>query len=102
LQKTTHFVALLSDNYEQSATCVYELEQALARTDKVSILPFMIGGRAVPHPKLGHIHNRLLDGPDPDANAKAVVDQVIAALEASAARDLGAADAGSTATAVSS
>ena len=102
LQKTTHFVALLSDNYEQSAMCVYELEQALARADKVSILPFMIGGRAVAHPKLGHLHNRLLDGPDPDANAKAVVDQVIGALEASAARDLDAAAGGNASAAASS
>jgi hypothetical protein len=51
LQKTTHFVALLSEGYELSQTCTYELEQILQRSEKVSILPFMTGGRSVPHPE---------------------------------------------------
>ncbi|MGH2437818.1 MAG: toll/interleukin-1 receptor domain-containing protein [bacterium] len=83
LRKTTHFVALLSDGYELSSTCTYELEQILERRDTVSVLPFMIGERSVPHPKLKHIHNTLLAAPDPETNADTVVEQVMKELEKS-------------------
>jgi hypothetical protein len=82
LRKTTHFVALLSEDYEQSQTCTYELEEILARGDAVSILPFMTGGRAAPNPKLTHLHNALLSGNDPLADAQVVFHQVMAALDA--------------------
>jgi len=82
LQKTTHFVALLSPDYEVSQTCTYELETILARGSKVSILPFMVGGRSVPNPKLAQMHNTLLSNPDPLADAQVIVSQVVAALDA--------------------
>jgi hypothetical protein len=83
LQKTTHFVALLSEGYELSSTCTYELDAILARNDKVAILPFMAGGRSAPHPKLSGMHNTLLAGSDPEADADVVVEQVMSALERS-------------------
>jgi hypothetical protein len=83
LQKTTHFVALLSEGYELSQTCTYEIEAILQRGPAVTILPFMVGGRSVPHPKLAHKHNTLLSSEDPEANATIVVEQVMAALEQS-------------------
>jgi hypothetical protein len=86
LQKTTHFVALLSTDYELSQTCTYELEKILARGSDISVLPFMLGGRAVPNPKLAHMHNRLLSGPDSQADAEVVVQQVTEALDAALLR----------------
>ena len=86
LQKTTHFVALLSPEYEQSATCIHELEAILARRQDVSILPFMVAGRATPNPKLAELHNRLLSGADPRADAQVIVDQVMGALDTALAR----------------
>jgi hypothetical protein len=83
LQKTTHFVALLSDGYELSSTCTYELDAILARKDRVAILPFMAGGRSTPHPRLAGMHNRLLAGNDPEADADVVVEQVMNALQRS-------------------
>ena len=80
LGRTTHFIALLSDDYEQSPVCTYEMEEILKRGDEVKILPFMVGGRSKPHPKLGHLHNRLLDGADRQADAELVVTQVMAAV----------------------
>ena len=79
LRKTTHFVVLLSDGYELSPVCTYEIEEILKRSD-VKILPFMAQGRSVPHPKLGALHHRLLSAPDISTNAEAVVDQVMKAL----------------------
>lgn len=89
LKKTTHFVALLSPEYEQSQTCTYELEEILARTEQVSILPFMLAGRITPNPKLAGMHNQLLSD-DPRADARVVVDQVMAVLDA----DLGRSERG--------
>ena len=86
LQKTTHFVALLSPEYEQSQTCTYELEEILARGPEVSILPFMLAGRNAPSPKLAHMHNRLLSDPDPRVDARVVVDQLMGALNAAVGR----------------
>lgn len=86
LRKTTHFVALLSPDYELSQTCTYELETILARGSKVAILPFMVNGRDKPNPKLAQMHNTLLANPDPMAEAQIVVDQVTAALDASLSR----------------
>lgn len=83
LQKMTHFVVLLSKDFELSPTCVYELDQALARGDKVSIMPFLVNGRDRPNPLLVTMHNRLLTGPTPDADAQVVVDEVMSALQAS-------------------
>lgn len=86
LQKTTHFVALLSPEYEQSQTCTYELEEILARGSNVTILPFMMAGRNIPNPKLVHLHNRLLSDADPRADAQVVVDQVMDALNGAIGR----------------
>ena len=86
LKKTTHFVALLSPDYEVSQTCTYELETVLARGSEVTILPFMVGGRSVPNPKLSNMENALLSNPDPVANAQIVTNQVVAALDAVLAR----------------
>jgi hypothetical protein len=80
LRKTTHFVALLSPDFEQSQTCTYELEAILVRGGDVSILPFMIGGRTVPNPKLARLHNTLLDDSDPRVSADRVVKEIMAAL----------------------
>jgi hypothetical protein len=82
LQKTTHFVALLSPDYEVSQTCTYELEAILARGSSVSVLPFMVGGRSVPNPKLSQMHNTLLSNPDPLTDAQEVVSQITKALDA--------------------
>ena len=84
LTKTTHFVALLSDGYEVSQTCTYEMDQILARGAQVTILPFMAGGRSIPHPRLGNMHNTLLDGADVDRDAATVVEQVMTSLEQAA------------------
>jgi len=86
LQKTTHFVALLSPDYELSTTCTRELETVLARGSEVSILPFMVNGRSVPNPKLANMHDMLLSNPDPLAAAQVIVNQVVAALDAALAR----------------
>lgn len=83
LRKTTHFVVLLSDGYELSPVCTYEIEEILKRND-VKILPFMAQGRSVPHPKLGVLHHRLLSAPDMAANADTVVQQVMKALTGAA------------------
>jgi hypothetical protein len=81
LQKTTHFIALLTPDYEQSPYCTYEIEQVLQRKNEVRVLPFMASGRTTPHPKLGEIHNTLLGELDVEANARMIVDQVMLALE---------------------
>jgi hypothetical protein len=81
LERTTHFVVLLSDGYELSSTCTYEVERAIERGSAVTILPFMINGRSVPHPKLNPKHNRLLAGTDIEANADTVVEQIMRTLE---------------------
>jgi len=86
LQKTTHFVALLSPDYEVSQTCTYELEAILARGSNVSVLPFMVGGRSVPNPKLAQMHNMLLSNPDPLTDAQVVVSQITKALDAALTR----------------
>lgn len=85
LQKTTHFVALLSPDFEQSQTCTYELDAILvkARDQGVSILPFMLGGRTVPNPRLAHAHHTLLDEKQAGANAIRVVEEILTALNAS-------------------
>lgn len=80
LHKTTHMVVLLTEGYEQSVVCTYEIEEILKRGAEVGILPFMAEGRSVPHPKLGHLHHRLLSAPDPRANAELVVKQVMEVL----------------------
>jgi len=83
LDKTTHFVVLLSGEYERSQTCTTEIEHILARKnrdEKVTILPFMTDGRSTPHPKLTHMHHTLLDATQ-DANAETIVAQVMASLE---------------------
>jgi len=86
LQKTTHFVALLSPDYEMSQTCTYELETILARGNAVSILPFMVGGRSVPSPKLAQMHNTLLANPDPLVDAQIVASQVTLTLDTALSR----------------
>lgn len=87
LRKTTQFVVLLSRDYEQSQTCTYEMEQILARGSQVTILPFMLPGRSVPHPKLAHMHNTLLSSEDAQTNAELVVQQVMGTLDAALGRD---------------
>jgi hypothetical protein len=88
LQKTTHFIVLLSADYEQSETCMLELETILGRGDAVSVLPFMLAGRNRPNPKLGHLQNQLLFEADPSAAAHVVVkvtmDRLDAALRSAA------------------
>jgi hypothetical protein len=80
LAKTTHFVALLTEGYEVSEVCTHEVEGILKRGNEVTILPFMAVGRAVPHPKLKHLHHRLLEGADCRANAQVVVEQILESL----------------------
>jgi hypothetical protein len=82
LNRTTHFVALLTDGYELSPVCTYEMEEILKRGSDVKIFPFMAGGRSVPHPKLGHLHHRLLSGKDAGADAEVVAKEVMEALTA--------------------
>jgi hypothetical protein len=79
IRKTTHFIVLLTEGYEQSRFCMYELEEILKRGD-VTILPLMLGGRSVPHPKLADSHHILLDGADPKADAEVVVQKVMEQL----------------------
>ena len=89
LKRTTHFVALLSPDYEISQTCTYELETILARGNEVTILPFMVGGRSLPNPKLAQMHNTLLSNSDPLADARVIVDQVMAVLDGTLTREDG-------------
>lgn len=82
LRKTTIFVALLTDGYEVSAVCTYELDEIMKRGEAVKILPFMAAGRTRPHPKLNHLHHRLLKGEDVEADASMVAEQVMERLRA--------------------
>lgn len=82
LNRTTHFVVLLTDGYELSPVCTYELEEILKRGSEVTVFPFMAGGRSVPHPKLGHLHHRLLSGTEVRADAEVVAKEVMQALTA--------------------
>jgi len=83
LQKTTHFVALLTEGYEVSTVCTYELDEILKRGEAVKILPFMAAGRTKPHPKLSEkLHHYLLKGEDVDADASMVAEQVMERLRA--------------------
>lgn len=84
LAKTTHFIALLSEGYDSSVMCIYELEAVLARRDQVAIFPFFINGRTKPQPKLTGLHHRLLDSADQRVNAAEVVREVMAELQRSA------------------
>lgn len=86
LRTATHFVVLLTEGYETSPVCTYELEEVLKRQPEVTILPFMTLGRSVPHPKLGHLHHRLLGTADPRAEAGVIVDRIVEVLSASPPR----------------
>ena len=81
LKDTTHFVVLLSPEYEQSETCMLEMDAVLARGEAVTMLPFMLGGRTRPNPKLVGKHNVLLPE-DPREAAQMIVDQTMASLDA--------------------
>ena len=81
LKDTTHFVVLLSPEYEQSEVCTQEMDTILARGNAVTILPFMLGGRSRPNPKLGGMHNVLLPDDTREA-AQIIVDQTMASLDA--------------------
>jgi hypothetical protein len=76
-------VVLLSDGYELSPTCTYELEQTLGRGNAATIVPFMIGGRSVPHPKLNLKHNKLVDVADVEKSADEIVARVMQLLQES-------------------
>ena len=80
LQKTTHFVMLLTDTYVGSEMCSYEFETIMERGESVTILPFMAAGRSVPHPKLGNLHHFRLSDSDPETNAEVVAEQVMQTL----------------------
>lgn len=86
LRKTTHFVALLDPEYEQSPTCQYELREVLKRRDKVKILPFMIKGREKPNPDLTEVHNELRSDPHAAGNAETVVQHVMKELDQALSR----------------
>jgi len=79
LATTTHFVALLGEGYETSEACTYELETVLARENAVTVLPYLLAERTIPHVKLRHLHHPL-QGPDPRANAAVVVERVMELL----------------------
>ena len=83
LRMATHFIVLLSDDYEKSPTCTFELDAILARGNTIPVLPFMVGGRNVPHPRLSHMHNMLLSTGDASSDAGIVVDRVLLALDQS-------------------
>jgi hypothetical protein len=82
LSRTTHFVALVSPTYDQSPTCIFEVEAVLARGSAVEILPFKVLGRLSPHPRLTGLHNEPLRAEDPETNAKQVVKNVVERLDA--------------------
>lgn len=82
LSKATHFVALLSQGYEQSEPCTFELERILDRDDEVTILPFMIGGRDKPHPKLKKDHHAMINSGDPLADAEKIVEKIMSRISA--------------------
>ncbi|MEK9141529.1 MAG: toll/interleukin-1 receptor domain-containing protein [Nitrospirota bacterium] len=86
LKKTTHFVALLDNTYEQSPTCEYELREILKRRNEVTILPFTIAGRERYNPDLPEKHNKLLSSQDPSLNAEIVVKEVMSVLDAALSR----------------
>ena len=54
----------------------------MKRGEAVKILPFMAAGRTRPHPKLSHLHHRLLKGEDVEADASMVAEQVMERLRA--------------------
>lgn len=84
LATTTHFVALLGEGYETSEACMYELETVLDRGNAVTVLPYLLEGRTIPHVKLRGRHHPLLHDADPRANATVVVDRVMELLRAGA------------------
>ncbi len=77
----THFVALLSDTYEQSPSCMEEVRIANLRRDTVRILPFLIGDRQRPNVDLRNNesahHERLSNDKSPAQNARSVVDDIL-------------------------
>ncbi len=73
-------MVLLTDGYELSEVCTYELEEILKRGVDVTILPFMANGRSVPHPKLADLHHRLIASADPLEAGKDIVQQIMAVL----------------------
>jgi hypothetical protein len=85
LAKTTHFVVLLTEGYEVSETCTYEIEEILKRKRQVVLLPFMANGRSTPHPKLNVLHHQLIGGsgnlPDAERDAERIVSTVMQAIE---------------------
>jgi len=83
LLKTTRFVVLLSDGYELSTVCTYELDEILKRGNQVEILPFMVYGRSIPHPKLVELHHRLISGTEPGDVAQEVVERIMETLAGS-------------------
>ena len=84
LEKMTHFLALFSDDYEQSGPCVFEFEWALKHPERVTIIPFLIGGRVKPHVKINEYHHDPLLGDDPARNADRVVEKLVQLLLAPA------------------
>ena len=58
-----------------------EMDAVLARGEAVTMLPFMLGGRTRPNPKLVGKHNVLLPE-DPREAAQMIVDQTMASLDA--------------------
>jgi hypothetical protein len=84
LATTTHLVVLLGEGYEVSEACTYELETILDRGNAVTILPFLLEGRTIPHVKLRGRHHPLLHDPDPRANAAVVVERVMELVKAAA------------------
>ena len=78
LDAMTLFVPLLSDTYEHSTTCLEELDRSIERG--ILALPFFIGDRQRPNPKLrdsrGH-HKRLAGERTEEENSETVARTIL-------------------------
>lgn len=80
LANTTHFIALLSNGYEESEYCNYEFDEILKRGNAVKTLAFLVEGRSHSYYKIKKEHQQLLDGPDPAQNARIIVEVILRKL----------------------
>jgi len=67
LDKTTVFVALLTNEYERSSACIQEWEAIEKSKTKVKILPFLLNDRIDPFVKLKDVHHKTLSRDSADA-----------------------------------
>lgn len=74
LAKTTLFVGMLADGYEDSDVCLDEWKAA--DDSQTPIIAFLVNGRTT-RTNLTRKHAKTLDGPDPAQNAETIFHQIL-------------------------